>query len=202
MGLPERRERERAQRRSEIIRAAWEVAESVGWGVFSVENVAAHAELGRATVYGYFDSLEQLVLTMAEQALDELGSRVGGAPALAEALDVPVRFSQARPAAFALLFPPSMDLRPVFASPELQSTRKRANEMVGGLERLAARSGASLPQDAKSAAAFLAGISIAGALVPELRSSTPLRRCWQHFCLGLTSGPAAADAPAPDDSKR
>ena len=34
------------------------VAEEQGWARFSVEKVAAKAELGRATIYGYFESLE------------------------------------------------------------------------------------------------------------------------------------------------
>jgi AcrR family transcriptional regulator len=198
MGISDRRERERSQRRSDIVTAAWGVAESVGWGIFSVEKVAAHAELGRATVYGYFDSLEQLVLTMGQEALEELSARVANAPALAEALDVPVRFSQSRPAAFALLFPPNMDLRPPFAGAELEAIRKQAHAIVGRLERLASRAGASLPEDAQGAAAFLAGISIAGAVVPELRSNTPLRRRWQDFCLGLAAN-AVPEKPPPEE---
>src|SRR5262245_38939487 len=106
MGIAERRERERQQRRADIVRAAWEVAEDVGWGVFSVEKVAAHAELGRATIYGYFESLEALVEVMSEDACSDLASRVAAATDLPAALDAPVRFSQQRPAAFALLFPP------------------------------------------------------------------------------------------------
>lgn len=197
MGIAERRERERARRRKEIIEAAWEVAENVGWGTFSVEKVAAHAELGRATIYGYFESLESLVLTMAAAALEELSDRVAGAPGLAEALDVPVRFSQQRPAAFALLFPPAMDLRAPFASDGVRDVRERARQMLGRLERLAAKSGATLPEDAQGKAAFLAGISLAGAVIPELRSSTPLRRRWQDFCLGLTASAPPEDMPPP-----
>jgi hypothetical protein len=55
--------------------------------------------------------------------------------------------------------------------------------MVSALRRLAARPGAPLPTDAAAADAFLAGISMAGVMVPELRDHTPLRRKWQDFCL-------------------
>ncbi len=96
MGIAERRAREREQRRAEILRAAWDVAEEAGWAAFSVERVAARAELGRATVYGYFESFETLVLELARTALADLSERVGKTEGLAEALDVPVRFDTDR----------------------------------------------------------------------------------------------------------
>jgi AcrR family transcriptional regulator len=184
MGIAERRAREREQRRSEILRCAWEVAEQVGWADFSVERVAATAELGRATVYGYFESFEALVVELARHALAELSERVTTTDGLAEALDVPVRFAQTRPAAFALLFPPAHDPRSAFSNRELGELRAEARELISRLQRLAARSRKSLPEDARSATAFLAGISLASAVVPELRASTTLRRKFQDFCLG------------------
>mgnify|MGYP000328900482 CR=1 FL=1 len=65
MGIADRRSRERERRQRDILDAAWLVAEEVGWATFSVERVAAKAELGRATVYGYFESLDHLVEAMA-----------------------------------------------------------------------------------------------------------------------------------------
>lgn len=185
MGIAERRERERERRRREILDAAWSVAESGGWPSFSMERVAAVAELGRATIYGYFPSLEGLIAAMADEALQKLSIRTSAAQSLAEALDAPVRFSQGSPAAFSLLFPHGADPRPMFSSPELVRLREEAQQMVRALRRMAADAGASLPEDAASAEAFLAGIAMAGATVPELRDSTPLRRRWQEFCLQL-----------------
>ena len=49
-----------------------------------------------------------------------------------------------------------------------------------------------------AAEAFLAGIAMAGATVPELRASTPLRRKWQDFCLSMEPPPAGA-VPAKTD---
>src|SRR5262245_12228189 len=195
MGIAERRERERERRRRESLDAAWSVAESSGWPSFSMERVAAVAELGRATIYGYFPSLEGLIAAMAEEALQKLALRTSGSQTLSEALDAPVRFSQASPAAFALLFPQAADPRPMFSSPELVRLRGEAQQMVRALRRMAAEAGASLPDDAASAEAFLAGIAMAGATVPELLHSTPLRRKWQEFCLSLDGEPADA-APA------
>lgn len=189
MGISERRAREKERRRQDIMDAAWAVAEEVGWAGFSVERVAAQAELGRATVYGYFESLEALIEAMAEDALELLSNRVAEADGLAEALDVPLRFSQRNPAAFALLFQDtSTDPRPAFSTERLTAARREARQIIGALQRLASRSSASLPADAEEARAFLAAVAMAGVAVPELRSNTPLRRRWQDFCLALGIG--------------
>lgn len=198
MGITERRAREREQRRKDVLAAAWAVAEEVGWALFSVERVAAKAELGRATVYGYFESLDDLVATMAESALQTLSDRVSSAEGLTEGLDAPLRFSQAQPAAFALLFQePVVDARSAFSSANIVRVRREAREMVGALNRLVSRARAALPEDAAAARAFLAGIAMAGVTVPELRSSTPLRRRWQEFCLAVELAPSPLGGVAP-----
>ncbi|MEZ4295357.1 MAG: helix-turn-helix domain-containing protein [Polyangiaceae bacterium] len=188
MGIAERRERERQRRRQEILSAAWSVADEGGWASFSVEKVGIKAELGRATIYGYFPSLDALVAAMAEEALQALSEKTTSAQGLADALDAPVRFAQASPAAFALLFPPA-DARPLFSGPEIARMRDEAQQMIRALRGIAGRAGAALPDDAVAAEAFLAGIAMAGATVPELRASTPLRRKWQEFCLELEPKP-------------
>jgi AcrR family transcriptional regulator len=202
MGIADRRSRERERRQRDILDAAWLVAEEVGWATFSVERVAAKAELGRATVYGYFESLDALVEAMADDALQQLSDRVSSTDGLPEALDVPLRFSQKSPAAFALLFQESgKDPRPAFSSKSIERIRREARQLVGALRRLATRSQAALPEDAAEAEAFLAGIAMAGVAVPELRTSTPLRRKWQDFCLTLGTQLAGkkAEAPAPGE---
>jgi AcrR family transcriptional regulator len=189
MGIAERRAREREQRRSDILACAWEVAERDGWARFSVEQVAAAAELGRATIYGYFASQNELVVAMAKDALDQLSAKLAAAPGLREALDVPVRFAQANPPAFALLFPSDHSQNRQFASPELSALCAQARDHIARLTRLAERSGTQLPQ-AANASEFLSAVAMAGVLVPELRASTTLRRRWQDFCLGgQTGGP-------------
>jgi AcrR family transcriptional regulator len=198
MGINERRTREREQRRRAILQSAWQVAEDVGWAGFSVERVAEKAELGRATVYGYFDSLEALVSSMADEALEMLASRVSEKDDLAVALDAPLRFSQAHHAAFALLFQELVDPRPAFAKANLERARGEAHQMVSALRRLAARQRAVLPSDAAAADAFLSAIAMAGTLVPELRDHTPLRRRWQDFCLELGRKPLSVASGPPE----
>jgi hypothetical protein len=129
-----------------------------------------------------------------------LSDRVANAQGLPEALDVPLRFSQKQPAAFALLFQQdAVDARPAFSTENLSRARAEARQILGALHRLVTRSGA-LPEDAAEAQAFLAGIAMAGVAVPELRSSTPLRRRWQDFCLavGLAQEAPRAGAPKPE----
>jgi AcrR family transcriptional regulator len=151
------------------------------------------AELGRATVYGYFESLDALVEAMAEEAVTMLSDRVADAQGLTEALDVPLRFSQQRRAAFTLLF--QQDARPAFSTEGLAQARAEARQILAALHRFSTRT--SLPGNAAEAQAFLVAIAMAGVAVPELRTSTPLRRRWQDFCLaeGIRQS-AGDDAPA------
>ena len=185
MGIAERRAREREERTRAILAAAWEVADNVGWARFSVEQVAAEAELGRATVYGYFASIDQLVSAMAQEALEILSRKLAEAPGIRDALDVPVRFAQANPPAFALLFPGAQATPQPFASAELSRIVNEAQQLIARLARLAERAGPEGPAGSESSK-FLSAIALAGALVPELRASTTLRRRWQDFCLGET----------------
>lgn len=162
--------------------AAWEVAEEVGWGPFSMEQVAQRAELGRATLYGYFESLDALVVALAEQALDAFSRRLAQAPGLSELLDVPVRFAQANRPAYELLFPAAETNREHPASAALQQVRDRAQQLIRRMQKLSAQDGAFAAED-RANEAFIAAIALAATVVPELRASTTLRHRWQDFCL-------------------
>lgn len=184
MGIEERRQRERALRRASILDAAWTVAEERGYAGFSLERVAAQAEIGRATVYSYFDSLEDLLVEMARIAVLELEGSLAEADGIIAVLDVPVRMAQRARSRFDLLFPQSKDPRAQMNARELLEIQARARELIGRVERIAKSQASALPDDAKARAAFLAGVSMAGATVPELHDSTTLRHQWQIFCLG------------------
>lgn len=192
MGITERREREREQRRKEILAAAWEVADEVGWGRFSVEQVAARAELGRATVYGYFESLDALIVALAEQAFEGLSKQLAEAPGLTELLDVPVRLVQANRPAYELLFPLSDQVQRAPAIPGLLEVRAKAQRSIRRLQRLQGSTGLSAVE-AGAEQAFLAAIAMAAAVVPELRASTTLRHRWQAFCLDSSKSDGKAD---------
>jgi hypothetical protein len=135
-----------------------------------------------------------------------LSTRVAEADGLAVALDVPLRFAQQHPAAFALLLQEgAVDTRPAFSDSNLGEARREARQILGALHRLATRSSATLPENAAEAQAFVAAVAMAGVAVPELRTNTPLRRRWQDFVLAITPGsvpqPVNRSEPGPGKSK-
>lgn len=69
MGIAERRERERQQRRAMILEAARRVFFRHGFRNATMEMVAAEAELGKATLYEYFATKEELYVALLEQGL-------------------------------------------------------------------------------------------------------------------------------------
>ena len=193
VGIEERRQRERHQRREDIIRAAWVIAERHGYAGFSLEKVAAEAEIGRATVYSYFTALDELIVEMAQRALEELEAKVAEADGVSKALDVPVRMAQTSRSRFDLLFPQVVDSREHMNSCELNAIRERARVTLGRIERIAHAQAAALPRAQRDRILFLAGVSMAGATVPELKSSTTLRHRFQSFCLREDDTPESPD---------
>jgi len=68
MGITERREREKAERRTAILNCAKEIILAHGVEQLSMENIAAKAEISKATVYLYFSSKEELLSEICEEA--------------------------------------------------------------------------------------------------------------------------------------
>jgi AcrR family transcriptional regulator len=64
MGIVERREREKEQRRNDIIDAAERVFFSKGRATATMDDVAEEAELSKGTLYLYFKSKEELYLAI------------------------------------------------------------------------------------------------------------------------------------------
>lgn len=60
MGIKERREREKNERRDSILRAAIQVYEQEGYHAITMEKIAEEAELGRATLYLYFKTKDEI----------------------------------------------------------------------------------------------------------------------------------------------
>jgi AcrR family transcriptional regulator len=68
MGISERREREKTERRKAILSCARELILSDGVQHVSMENIARKAELSKATVYLYFSSKDVLFNEICEDA--------------------------------------------------------------------------------------------------------------------------------------
>ena len=60
MGIKERREREKNERRESILRAAIQVYAKEGYHAITMDKIAAKAELGRATLYLYFKTKDEI----------------------------------------------------------------------------------------------------------------------------------------------
>ena len=71
-GTVSRRERERAQRRDDILRAAREIFFQRGFHTVTVDDIAVAAEVGKGTVYLYFDTKETILAHLLLEGLDRL----------------------------------------------------------------------------------------------------------------------------------
>ena len=113
MGIAERRERERLQRRQLILEAARRVFFRCGFRQATMEQIAQEAELGKATLYDYFGSKEELYVALLEEGLRLLDAHMEQVEqhyrtrpvreaihAMAQAY---VRFAQEQPEYFVLL---------------------------------------------------------------------------------------------------
>lgn len=69
MGIAERKEREKQQRREEIVQAAEQVFFSKGFDRSTMDDVAEKAELSKGTLYLYFTSKEDLHMAVARKAI-------------------------------------------------------------------------------------------------------------------------------------
>jgi AcrR family transcriptional regulator len=68
-----RREREKLNRRREILQAAWAVFASKDYDSATIDNIAEAAELSKGTLYLYFRGKADLFLSAVEMGLERLG---------------------------------------------------------------------------------------------------------------------------------
>jgi AcrR family transcriptional regulator len=79
MGLKERREREREERRQQILVAARTLLSKKGLGGTSIQQIAKNAELGVGTIYFYYRSKEELFAALQQEGLEVLQDQVKAA---------------------------------------------------------------------------------------------------------------------------
>ena len=72
MGVIERREREKQQRKTEIIAAAEKVFSAKGYDNSTMDDVAAEAELSKGAIYFYFKSKAEICLSILLKSLYEI----------------------------------------------------------------------------------------------------------------------------------
>jgi len=76
MGVAERREKEREQRRSAIIDAAKRVFLEVGLEQASMDRIATESELAKGTLYLYFKSKNELIMAIMTEHLEQLNGKL------------------------------------------------------------------------------------------------------------------------------
>jgi len=74
MGITERKEREKQQRREEIVKAAEKIFFTKGFNESTMDDIAEAAELSKGTLYLYFKSKEDLHMAVAHLAVSLLKS--------------------------------------------------------------------------------------------------------------------------------
>ncbi len=102
MGIPERKEREKMQRRNAIIDAAEKVLFSKGFESATMDEIADMAELSKGTLYLYFRSKEDLQFAifmrgsdiLMKMMKDNLSEKSNGYRGLLELADSFIRFSR------------------------------------------------------------------------------------------------------------
>lgn len=119
MGTIERREREKLQRREDIVDAAEKVIFSKGYEVATMDDVAKEAELSKGTLYLYFKSKEELYFAIVLRAFkimhqmmaEESGKYETGLQKVRATGDTYVRFGKEYPDYFnALMYYESLEI--------------------------------------------------------------------------------------------
>jgi AcrR family transcriptional regulator len=78
MGIEERKQREREERRKQIVDAAEKVFSTKGFGGATIESIADEAELSPATLYLYFKNKDELYASLNLRMLEVLVEKVEG----------------------------------------------------------------------------------------------------------------------------
>ncbi|MDP3445289.1 MAG: TetR/AcrR family transcriptional regulator [Ignavibacteria bacterium] len=64
-----RKEREKLQKRSEILKAAKKLFASKGFNSATLDDIAMEAEFGKGTIYNYFSSKDEIIKVIVEDVL-------------------------------------------------------------------------------------------------------------------------------------
>lgn len=81
MGIQERKQRDRAARRSAILDATRGLAAESGWNAVTLRRIAERIEYSPATVYEHFASKEAILATLADEGYVEIAASLRRASA-------------------------------------------------------------------------------------------------------------------------
>lgn len=78
MGIRERKEREKNERRDSILKATEKIFFNQGLDTVTIEEIAREAELAKGTIYRYFKNKDEIILTItlkAAQIFNSIGEK-------------------------------------------------------------------------------------------------------------------------------
>ncbi|MCP4422552.1 MAG: TetR/AcrR family transcriptional regulator [Chloroflexi bacterium] len=184
-----RRQRERAARRQSILDAAKAVFAKRGFQNATVEEIANQAELAVGTLYRYFQSKEELYVSMLFEAMELFRQNIEAARASATTPDEQLRtiwrffydFYVEQPESYlAFVFLHNEGLRNVISAEVLEKINQRTGEnfrLVGEIVQAGVEAGIYRPVDSQSV------VDVLWSLLMGLVQLTETRRN-----LGITEG--------------
>lgn len=121
MGTKERRQRERGERREEILKAALDIITESGFSALSMRRLAERIEYSPAHIYSHFESQDEIARELATQGFREMlammeEAAAGGLLAVVQAY---VAFALKSPEMYRLIFMGDSDyMKAAFAVPD------------------------------------------------------------------------------------
>ncbi|WP_030245615.1 TetR/AcrR family transcriptional regulator [Streptomyces sp. NRRL S-350] len=147
MSIPQRRERERAERHRLIISTARNLAEAEGWEAVTTRRLAERIEYSQPVLYSHFAGKTEIVAAVAVEGFAELAAELraviaeadGPAAAFAAAARKYLAFGLANPALYDAMFTLGTGLP--FGRPDAPAPLKDAFEALAGAFARAAGEG-------------------------------------------------------------
>jgi|GEM_PF-2916694 len=93
MGIQERKKLEKAHRRQHILSVTKKIVAAKGFRNTTIDDIAREAELSPTTIYLYFDSKEELFISLTFQSLQYLNLRLGEVLAIHGKADLNIKSS-------------------------------------------------------------------------------------------------------------
>ena len=111
MGALQRRQREKAEFREEVLRAARAIVLEEGFGALSMRKIAEAIEYSPGTIYLYFESRDAIAYELCEQGFEEFFRALSPAAGIADpaerlrkVAELYVRFGLEHPETYRLIF--------------------------------------------------------------------------------------------------
>jgi len=161
VGIAERKERQKAELREQILAAARQIVLSQGFGELSMRKIADAIEYSAATIYLYFENREAIGLQLCRESFEHLVGYMAPAMQVADPRDRLIaigrgyaRFGFEHPEEYKLLFmTDSAFMEPVFAAEkqldDVDDPGGRAFQFVVDAVQTAADAGAIVATDSE-----------------------------------------------------